>query len=73
MNTYVKKVGKTLLLGLVIALLLLAVYAVYPKYQIETVRLDGDRVVTVRLNKITGKVTKSSESPIWSYLNKYKY
>ena len=70
MKGYVKKVGRTLLIGLIVALVALVVYAVYPKYQITTV-YNGDRVVTTKLNKITGEVTTSSKSGIWTYLNKY--
>jgi len=73
MNGYMKKVGKTLLLGLAILVVAGIIYLVVPKYQIQSVRVDNDTVVVTRINTITGKVDTNYKSPnIFTYLNKYK-
>ena len=62
MNNYMRKVGKTLLFGLVILAIAAVVYIVVPKYQIQSVRVDDDTVVVTRVNTITGVVNTSNES-----------
>jgi len=57
MHTYMRKVGKTLLFGLVILAVAVVIYMVVPKYQIQSVRVDDDTVVVTRINTITGKIT----------------
>jgi len=52
MNGYMKKVSRTLLLGLVILAISLVVYLVYPKYQIFS-----NSGSVYKLNKITGQIT----------------
>jgi len=66
-----RKVGKTLLFGLVILAIAVVIYMVVPKYQIQSVRVDDDTVVVTRINTITGEVNTSNESNN-TYLNKYK-
>ena len=79
MKAYMRKVGKTLLFGLVILAIAGIIYLVVPKYQIQTVRVDEDTVVVTRINTITGDMTVNSErvsgsgSVFSKYLNKYKY
>ena len=68
MKTYIRKVGKTLLLGLVILAIAGIIYMVVPKYQIQSVRVDDDTVVVTKVNTITGEVTSdsgSNKSSIW--------
>ena len=73
MDGYVKKVGKTLLMGLIIAVIALVVYMVYPKYQIQSVRVDDNTVVVTRINTITGQVSTSYKSRNkLTFLNKYR-
>ena len=57
MKGYMRKVGKTLLFGLVILAIAGIIYLVVPKYQIQSVRVDDDTVVVTKLNTFTGKVT----------------
>ena len=57
MKTYMRKVGKTLLFGLVILAIAGLVYLVVPKYQIQSVRVDDDYVVITKVNTITGDTT----------------
>ena len=71
MNGYAKKVGKTLLFGLVILAVVAVVYMVVPKYQIQTVRVDDDTVVVTRINTITGEITINSQTLIESPFDKY--
>jgi len=73
MKTYIKKVSKTLLFGLIIiailGLIYLAIpkYQTIPKYQIYTIRVDYDiadvydRVLIIKLNTITGETNRSYE------------
>jgi len=70
MKTYMKKVGKTLLFGLVILVIAGIIYLIVPKYQIQTVRVDDDTVVVTKLNTVTGEVSSSYKSP-GTYLDKY--
>ena len=66
MQSYMRKVGKTLLLGLVILVVAGIIYLVVPKYQIHSVRVDDDTVVVTRINTITGEIdTNSGKSDIW--------
>jgi len=46
---------KNLLIALIIIVVVLAVYAFYPKYQIQTVKLDNETVLITKTNVITGK------------------
>ena len=57
MKTYVKKVSKTLLFGLIILAIAGLIYLAIPKYQIHSVRVDDDTVVVTRINTITGDVS----------------
>ena len=61
MRTYIKKVSKTLLFGLVILLIFTVIYLIYPKYQIHSVRVDDDTVVVTRINTITGEISTKYE------------
>ena len=68
MRTYMNKVGKTLLMGLIILVVAGVIYLVVPKYQIQSVRVDDDTVVVTRINTITGEVSSNSgsgKSSIW--------
>jgi len=56
MKTYIRKVGKTLLFGLVILAIAVVVYMVVPKYQIQSVRVDEDYVLITKVNTLTGKI-----------------
>jgi len=56
MKDYMRKVGKTLLFGLVILGIAVVIYMVVPKYQIQSVRVDDDYVVITKVNTLTGKV-----------------
>jgi hypothetical protein len=69
-KNYIKKVSNTLLIGLVIILVLVVIYAVYPKYEIESVRVDDETIIVTRLNKITGEVNITSEN-YYSVFDKY--
>jgi len=71
MKTYIRKVGKTLLFGLVILAICLLIYLIVPKYQIQSVRVDDDTVVVTRINTITGEISTSYKNNN-TYLNKYK-
>ena len=71
MKAYANKVGKTLLLGLIILVVAGLIYMVVPKYQIQSVRVDGDTVVVTRINTITGEVTINSQTLIKSAFDKY--
>jgi len=51
-----RKVGKTLLFGLVILAIAVVVYMVVPKYQIQSVRVDDDYVLITKINTLTGKI-----------------
>jgi len=53
MNGYIKKVSHTLILGIIIFLVCIIVYLVYPKYQI----ISNSGTIW-KLNKVTGQVTK---------------
>jgi len=55
MKTYMRKVGKTLLFGLVILAIAVVVYMVVPKYQIQSVRVDDDYVLITKVNTLTGE------------------
>jgi len=66
----IKKVGKVLLIGMVVLLIFTVVYMIIPKYQIHSVRVDGDTVVVTRINTITGQVNTSYKSS-GTYLDKY--
>ena len=61
MKAYANKVGKTLLFGLIILVVAGLIYLVVPKYQIQSVRVDDDTVVVVRINTITGETTSNIE------------
>jgi len=56
MKDYMRKVGKTLLFGLVILAIAVVVYMVVPKYQIQSVRVDDDYVLITKINTLTGKI-----------------
>ena len=74
MKTYMRKVGKTLLFGLVILVIAVVIYMVVPKYQIQSVRVDDDTVVVTRINTITGQVfTEIERVPVYkeSIFDKY--
>lgn len=68
----IKKISKTLLFGLIILLILIVIYLVIPKYQIQSVRVDENTVVVTRINTITGQVNYESNKTSSTYLNKYK-
>ena len=73
MKTYMNKVGKTLLFGLIILVVAGIIYMVVPKYQIQSVRVDDDTVVVTKVNTITGVVNTSYNPNSGSiYLKKYK-
>jgi len=57
MKTYIRKVGKTLLFGLVILAIAGMVYLVIPKYQIQSVKVDDDYVLTTKINTLTGEIS----------------
>jgi len=62
MNGYVKKVGHTLLLGLAILAIAAVVYLVYPKYQINTVRINDNQVLITKINTLTGRTYLETKS-----------
>ena len=73
MQSYMRKVKQTLLLGLVIIVVCLLIYLVVPKYQIHSVRVDDDTVVVTRINTITGEtLTKIEYGTIFKYDGKGK-
>ena len=61
MKTYMRKVGKTLLFGLVILAIAVVVYLVVPKYQIQSVRVSDNFVVITKINTITGDISTQTE------------
>jgi len=71
MKAYMNKVGKTLLVGLIILIVAGIIYLVVPKYQIQSVRVDDDTVVVTRVNTITGEITINSQTLIKSVFDKY--
>ena len=71
MRTYMRKVGKTLLFGLVILAIAGMIYMVVPKYQIQSVRVDDDYVVVTKVNIITGQVNIDTELVHRSIFDKY--
>jgi len=71
MKTYMRKVGKTLLFGLVILAIAGMIYLIVPKYQIQSVRVDDNTVVVTRINTITGEITVNSQTLIKSVFDKY--
>jgi len=66
-----RKVGKTLLFGLVILAVAVVIYMVVPKYQIQSVKIDDNYVVMTRINTITGKVNIDTELVHRSIFDKY--
>ena len=68
MKTYMNKVGKTLLFGLIILVVAGIIYMIVPKYQIHSVRVDDDTVVVTKVNTFTGKVVTEIE-----YGSNFKY
>ncbi len=56
MKAYIKKVGKTLLFGLIIIAILGLVYLAIPKYQIHSVRVDDDYIWITKVNTLTGEI-----------------
>ena len=71
MKTYVKKVSKTLLFGLIIITILILIYFAIPKYQIHSVRVDNDYVVITKINTITGDIIVTSKKIFKSSFDKY--
>jgi len=71
MKAYINKVGKTLLLGLIILVVAGIIYLVVPKYQIQSVRVDDDTVVVVRINTLTGEIVITSQTLVESAFDKY--
>lgn len=71
MKSYSKKVYRTLILGLAILAIALLVYLVYPKYQVNTVRISEDWVLITRVNTLTGQVTTEKEYTGTSKYGKY--
>ena len=71
MKDYMRKVGKTLLFGLVILAIAVVIYMVVPKYQIQSVKIDDNYVVMTRINTITGKVNIDTELVHRSIFDKY--
>jgi len=68
MKTYNEKLSRFLnfvLYGLVILVIAGFIYLVIPKYQIQTVRLDNERIAITKLNTLTGKVSIRFESDKW--------
>lgn len=57
MKTYIKKVYKSLLFGLIIIAILGLIYLAIPKYQIHSVRVDDDYVLITKINTLTGEIT----------------
>ena len=57
MKSFIKRVGKTLLFGLIIIAILGLVYIAIPKYQIHSVRVDDDYVLITKINTLTGDIT----------------
>lgn len=73
MNNYIKKVSHTLLLGLGILVIALLIYLIYPKYQIQTVRVDDNYVVITKVNTITGETIVSSEKVFRSVFDDFEF
>jgi len=71
MKVYMRKVGKTLVFGLVILAIAGMIYMVVPKYQIQSVRVDDDYVVVTRVNTITGQINTDTELVRRSVFDKY--
>jgi len=61
MNGYAKKVGHTLLLGLTILAIAAVVWLVYPKYQIQMIKIDDDYVMVTKINTLTGETNTYRE------------
>ena len=64
MKTYLNKVYKSLLFGLIIIAILGLIYLAIPKYQIHSVKLNENIVVITKINNITGKISTEYESLI---------
>jgi len=65
MKNSIKKVSKTLLFGLVIIAILGLIYLAIPKYQIQSLRIDGERIAVTRINTLTGKIDIKFKSDVW--------
>ena len=66
-------IKKILLIGLIVIVVCGLIYVAIPKYQIQSVRVDGNTIAITRINTITGQVNTSYESDsVGTYLNKYK-
>jgi len=69
-----RKVGKTLLFGLVILAIAVVIYMVVPKYQIQSVRVSDNFVVITKINTITGDMfTEMERVPIYKESSFDKY
>ena len=66
-----RKVGKTLVFGLVILAIAGMIYMVVPKYQIQSVRVDDYYVVVTIVNTITGQINTDTELVRRSVFYKY--
>ena len=73
MNNYIKKASKTLLFILSILVIALLIYLIYPKYQIQTVRVDDDYVLITKINTITGETIVSSEKVFRSVFDDFEF
>jgi len=51
------KISKFLFKILLIGLALVVIYFLYPKYQINTVKIDDNQVLITRVNTLTGQIT----------------
>ena len=63
-------IKKILLIGLIVITLVGLIYVAIPKYQIQSVRVDGDTIAITRINTITGQVSikyRSSSDKIVNY------
>ena len=57
MKNFIKKVSKSLLFILIIIAILGLIYLAIPKYQIHSVRVDDDYVLTTKINTLTGEIS----------------
>ena len=65
-------IKKILLIGLIVIVVCGLIYVAIPKYQIQSVRVDDNKVIITRINTITGQIyTKIERIPKLTVFDKY--
>ncbi len=65
-------IKKILLIGLIVIVVCGLIYVAIPKYQIQSVRVDDNKVIITRINTITGQIyTEIERIPKLTVFDKY--